>query len=439
MADAAREIALGILARARTERTHASDLMQQAFRATRLGPRQRRDVAEGVYAVLRTQRLLDWALARVAGPGAKALEGTRRDLGRWLASAVLAGAVTPAAARAELAGYDWAGLAAAVAAAGEIADVRERLAVTESLPDWLAARLLAELGADGAAATRLAHALNQRAPMIVRVNRVKTTREALLTRLAAESVEARATSLAPDGIELMTRVNAFGLASFTAGDFEVQDEGSQLVAELVAPPPRGVVVDACAGAGGKTLHLAALLGNKGRVVAFDVPPQAERKLEELRRRARRAGLSNVEALEVPVNGALPPAAAKLIGRADRVLCDAPCSGLGVLRRNPEARWRLTEADLERLPGLQGSILDRFAPLVAVGGRLIYATCTITRSENDDVVAAFLARSPGFVPMAAKEILGSARALAIGDGQSLRVAPHTHGTDGFFATVLRRTS
>jgi len=437
LADAARDIALGILARARTERTHASDLMQQAFRATRLGPRQRRDVAEGVYAVLRAQRLLDWALARVAGPGAKALDGTRRDLGRWLASGVLAGAVSPAAARAELGGYDWAGLAAAVAAAGDIPDVRERLAVTESLPDWLAARLLAECGAEAAAA--LAHALNQRAPMIVRCNRVKTTREALLTRLAAEGVEARATSLAPDGIELMTRVNAFGLASFTAGDFEVQDEGSQLVAELVAPPPRGVVVDACAGAGGKTLHLAALLGNKGRVIAFDVPPQAERKLEELRRRARRAGLSNVEALEVPVNGALPPAAAKLVGRADRVLCDAPCSGLGVLRRNPEARWRLTEADLARLPGLQGSILDRFAPLVAIGGRLIYATCTITRSENDDVVAAFLARTPGFVAMAAKEILGTPRALAIGDGQALRVAPHTHGTDGFFATVLRRTS
>jgi len=209
----------------------------------------------------------------------------------------------------------------------------------------------------------------------------------------------------------------------------VMDEGSQLVAELVAPPPGGRVLDACAGAGGKTLALGALLAGKGRVLALDTDGK---KLEELRRRARRAGLTNVEARPIKEG----PLGIK--GQFDRVLVDAPCSGLGTLRRNPEARWRLTPADLDELPARQRAILERYAPLVAPGGRLVYATCTVDAAENDAVVDAFVRAHPDFTPVPAKEILGRARALELGDGERLRLLPHVHGTDGFFAAVLRRT-
>jgi 16S rRNA (cytosine967-C5)-methyltransferase len=202
----------------------------------------------------------------------------------------------------------------------------------------------------------------------------------------------------------------------------------------VAPPPRGAVLDACAGAGGKTLALGARLANRGRLIALDV---SERKLEELKERARRAGLTNVQALladdffarREKEGGALP--------LFDRVLCDAPCSGLGVLRRHPETRWRLQPAELDELPRTQRAILERYAPLVAPGGRLIYATCTVTAAENDEVVDPFLAAHPSFEEAPAKEILGSERALAIGDGRRLRLLPHLHDTDGFFAAVMRR--
>jgi 16S rRNA (cytosine967-C5)-methyltransferase len=160
-----------------------------------------------------------------------------------------------------------------------------------------------------------------------------------------------------------------------------------------------------------------------------------RKLEELRRRARRAGLSNVVAREIQP-GKPPPAEARA-GAWDRVLVDAPCSGLGTLRRNPEARWRLTAKDLDRFPPLQLSLMVDYAPLVAVGGRLIYATCTVLNAENERVVERFLSERPDFVPMPLKEIFGKPRAEQVGDGINLRLWPHKHDTDGFFAAVLRR--
>jgi 16S rRNA (cytosine967-C5)-methyltransferase len=233
------------------------------------------------------------------------------------------------------------------------------------------------------------------------------------------------------GLVFETRVNAFGLSAFRDGLFEVMDEGSQLVAEAVAPPPRGRVVDACAGAGGKTLALAALLDGQGSILALD---SNGKKLEELRRRARRAGLSNVAAREV--RGSEWPSEARL-GGWDRVLVDAPCSGMGTLRRNPEARWRLDGKTVDGFPAQQLSLMVTYAPLVAPGGRLIYATCTVTRQENEGVVERFLAERPDFVLMPLKDIWGKARAGRVGDGSFLKVFPHRHGTDGFFAAVLRR--
>ena len=225
----------------------------------------------------------------------------------------------------------------------------------------------------------------------------------------------------------------FGLPAFKEGLFEVQDEASQLVAEVTAPPPRGLVIDACAGAGGKTLALGALLENRGRLLALDVDPK---KLEELSRRARRAGLSNHRALEVDAT-AYPDEVEALRGRADRVLVDAPCSGIGALRRNPEARWRLSEDDIPRLAGEQLGIARRAMSLVAPGGRLVYATCTVLRQENEAVVDQLLA--PGWEVMRVAEIWGSERAAAVTDpsGTYLKLRPDRHDTDGFFAAILYR--
>jgi len=309
-----------------------------------------------------------------------------------------------------------------------IADPIERLAVGESLPDFLARAVADERGLDDARA--LFAAMNRRAPLTVRANRLKNARDELAARLAKEGIGSQPpSSPAPDALVLDTHKNAYGLAAFKEGRFELQDAGSQLIAEAVAPPPRGLVLDACAGAGGKTLALGALLENRGRLWACDVSP---RKLDELRERARRAGLTNARAVT-----AGDPALAPLEGRCDRVLVDAPCSGVGVLRRNPETRWRLAPGDLDELPRVQRQILDEYARYVAPGGRLIYATCTVLAAENDALVAAFLAARADFEDVPLKEIFGSERAHAVGDGRRLRLLPHQHDTDGFYAAILRR--
>jgi 16S rRNA (cytosine967-C5)-methyltransferase len=322
---------------------------------------------------------------------------------------------------------DLATVAADDAGLGQSAGL-EREALRLSYPTWMMDRLVTDLGEADALA--LAAAMNDRAPLTVRSNGIKVSREELVTRLAEEGVVARPTEFSPTGLLFETRVNAFGLSAFRDGLFEVMDEGSQLVAEAVAPPPGGRVVDACAGAGGKTLALAALLDGQGRILALD---SNGKKLEELRRRARRAGLTNVTAREV--RGPGMPAEAKL-GAWDRVLVDAPCSGLGTLRRNPEARWRLNPKTVDGFPAQQLALMVTYAPLVAPGGRLVYATCTVLRQENESVVERFLAERPDFVLMPIKEIWGKERALRLGDGTYLKVFPHRHGSDGFFAGVLR---
>jgi 16S rRNA (cytosine967-C5)-methyltransferase len=428
-----RRAILSLAARARADWGFASTILATGFREARFGQTERRLVAEAVYGQIRLHRRIDHALAFGLRPTGRTLEELppgERDLARHLAWLVIAGGAAPAEAVAAAPGRVAPAIRAlerepqALAAIG---DPQRRLAVELSYPDWIVARFIAELGLEEA--TRLCAEMNGRAPLTVRANTVRVSREELAGRLAEEGVETTPTPLAPHGLRFSRHVNAFGLDAFREGLFEVQDEGSQLVAEACAPPPRGLVVDACAGAGGKTLALAALAGGKGRVVALDVDG---RKLEELRRRARRAGLTNVQAREPG-----PEASYGLGGRADRVLCDAPCSGLGVLRRNPEARWRLTPDAVAELPTRQLAILEQYAGLCAPGGRLVYATCTVLRAENDDVVDAFLAAHPEFERVLLKEILGAARALAIGDGTSLRLLPHRHGTDGFFTAALRR--
>jgi 16S rRNA (cytosine967-C5)-methyltransferase len=324
----------------------------------------------------------------------------------------------------------------------------QRLGIAYSVPDWLVERLERELGAD-AVEPALAR-MNAVPPRVARINTLRATREDAIEALAAEGLVARPTEHALAGVVLEGRRAPFRTAAFARGDFELQDEASQLVTDLVAPPPRSRVVDACAGAGGKTLALAAALGNKGSVVALDA---SEEKLQELRRRVRRAGADNVQAIAVDLldeaavaalaNGAGAPAA--------RVLLDAPCSGLGAIRRNPEARWRLIPADLERLVDVQARLADAAATLVAPHGRLIYATCSFLPSEGEAAIARFLAAHEDFVAVTARDVLGRARSepVATADGRhlctwrfdavALSAVPPSAGAgmDGFFASVVRR--
>jgi 16S rRNA (cytosine967-C5)-methyltransferase len=458
LSGSARALALEIAAEARSEWGYASELIARAFRANRhLGSSDRRNVAETVYGLIRQDRRLDAIVDEMLRPASagsggstdRALSPVARDELKLLVYELRSG-LPPAAVKADvrrLATSAALDLGAPAAGGPPALDVEralgddaglgarvgiEREAVRLSYPTWLLERLTTDRGLPAALA--LAEAMNRRAPMAIRVNSARTSPPALIAALGEENVSARAGALAPSALVLETRVNAFALSAFKDGLFEVMDEGSQLVAELVAPPPGGRVLDACAGAGGKTLALGAALGGKGRVLALDVDGK---KLEELRRRSRRAGLTNVSARQV-TGGALPSEARP--AGWDRVLVDAPCSGLGTLRRNPEARWRLTPAEVAGFPARQIALLTTYAPLVAVGGRLIYATCSVLAEENEAVVARFLAERDDFVVMSVKEIWGRARAealgVAAGDG-SLRLDPQHHDTDGFFAAVLRR--
>jgi 16S rRNA (cytosine967-C5)-methyltransferase len=397
-------------------------------RESRLYANERRAVAEAVYGMVRSRRRIDWALAGRARP---ADHGAR--YAAWLAEQ---GGMDPKAAARRLGVNPTIlepipGMGAALA---QIADPVERLAIGESLPTWIADRFIAELGLDEARA--LARAMNQRAPLTVRANTIRGTRDELRERLKREGVAATPTTYSPWGLVLDGHSNAFALPSFREGLFEIQDEGSQLIALAVGARPGNKVVDACAGAGGKTLALAMEMRNRGEVAALDVD---EGRLEEARRRARRDGVHNVRTKVVPADPAEADAAVAPLGGADRVLVDAPCSGLGTLRRKPDARWRLKPADPERFAALQLSLALRYAALVKPGGRFVYATCAIGRTENDEVAERVVREVPGLVPLPATEALGPELAGALGaDGHVVKLYPHRHGTDGFFVACFKRS-
>jgi len=288
-----------------------------------------------------------------------------------------------------------------------------------SLPDWLAGELVAAAGPEAEA---LAAALCRPGPIFLRVNELKATRPALAARLLAEGVATRPGRLAETCLEVAgPRLNLLGLPAWRDGWLEVQDEGSQLLAAALGARPGEVVLDRCAGAGGKALALAAAVGATGRVHCCDLDGG---RLDRLEARAARAGAAGL----VVRHGAAPPAGLTV----DRALVDAPCSELGPLRRGPDLRWRLDPAAFAPLPALQGRLLAEAAACVRPGGRLLYATCTFRREEDEAVAAAFEAAHLGWrrvAPSVPPETLGA-------DG-ALRLLPHRHGTDGFFAVAWDR--
>ena len=402
----------------------ADRALERALRRERgLWAQERRAVADAVYGIVRWQGQLD------------ALLGGRPSLAeRYAAWLARFGGIAPAdaARRLAVAPARLAGLEGADERIAAVADPVDRLSLAASLPRWIAERFAAQLGLEEARA--LAGAMNERAPLAVRANLLAGDREDLRGRLAGEGVRSEPTRFSPWGLVLDGRENAFALGSFREGRFEIQDEGSQLIALACGARPGHTVVDACAGAGGNSLALAAEMRNKGSLHALD--PDAER-LDEARRRARRAGVHNLRSRSIAAGVEAEAEVADLAGKADVVLVDAPCSGLGTLRRKPDARWRLAPDDPARFAALQRELVRRFAALVRPGGRLVYATCSVGPTENDEV-ADFAAREAGLVPAPIGPLLGEERARALGAGESrLTLLPHRHGTDGFFVAVFAK--
>lgn len=305
------------------------------------------------------------------------------------------------------------------------------LAVQADVRDWLWEKLVAQYGE--AEALTIARSMHEQATLDLRVNTIKGTREDVMAKFIAENTSGETnigpTPFSPIGIRMPLRLNISRHVLFTDGKIEVQDEGSQLLAHLVAPKRGQMVADFCAGAGGKTLAMGALMRNTGRLYAFDV---SEKRLNNLGKRLKRSGLSNLNAQVI--SSETDPKLKRLNGKFDRVLVDAPCSGLGTLRRNPDLKWRQMPEDLAELVVKQAAILNRAAKLTKAGGRLIYATCSLLRDENEAIAEAFLAAHPDFVLLNASDILKQQH-IEIDTGEYLRLLPHTHQTDGFFAAVF----
>jgi 16S rRNA (cytosine967-C5)-methyltransferase len=394
----------------------ADAVVSAFFRKHReLGPRERHTLAETAYAVLR-ERLKYQHLAQ---SGTGALERRLAMLAWQGSDTYLRGALSPQE-------WDWLGRCRGV----DVKTLPDKL--RHNLPDWLASALQQQLGDEF---WPLVASLSQSAPLDLRVNLLKAKRDDVLAALQAAGIDAAPTPYSPWGIRVPGKPALNKLELFTRGDVEVQDEGSQLLALLTEAKRSEMVVDFCAGAGGKTLALGAMMRNTGRLYAFDV---SAHRLDALKPRLARSGLSNV--YPAAIANERDDRVKRLAGKIDRVLVDAPCSGLGTLRRNPDLKWRQSPQAVDELRAKQAAILHSAARLVKAGGRLVYATCSLLAAENEDITAAFTAEHGDFERVDAADVLSrqqvSDAARLVHDG-ALRLWPHRHGTDGFFAAVWQR--
>jgi len=399
----------------------ADAVLGSFFRNNReLGTKDRAFVAESVYGVLRRKRLLSYLadgddprkllvawLVRVQGMSLRDLEDTLNTQQKEWAQEIKAKNTDNLS-----------------------------LAIQADMPDWLWEKLSAQYGDEQA--LTIARSMQQQAMMDLRVNTIKATREDVLAKFISENTQLNQdtilpTPLSPTGIRLPQRLNISRHILFTEGKVEVQDEGSQLLAHLVAPRRGEMIADLCAGAGGKTLAMGALMRNTGRLYAFDI---SEKRLTNLGQRLKRSGLSNLHSQLI--SSEQDAKLKRLNGKFNRVLVDAPCSGLGTLRRNPDLKWRQTPQDVLELSGKQMSILARAAKLVKAGGRLIYATCSLLSDENEAIAEAFLAAHPDFKLIPANEVLAQQQ-IPVDTGAYLKLLPHLHQTDGFFAAVFEKAA
>lgn len=393
----------------------ADTLVSTYFRANdKLGHRERGVLAETVFAILR--RKLEFGQHAVSGTGSQ-----ERRL------ALLGLAFTRGIASVELVATPEE--AAWLEHVGQIDPASLSPRVRTNLPEWLYDRLAGRF--DATELESLAAALNQPAPLDCRVNLIKANRDDVLAKLREDGFSAEPTPLAPNGIRLSGKPALQKHPLFMSGAIEVQDEGSQLLCQLVAPRRGEMIVDFCAGAGGKTLAIGAQMRSTGRLYAFDV---SEKRLAKLKPRLARSGLSNV--YPVMIDSENDSKIKRLAGKIDRVLVDAPCSGLGTLRRNPDLKWRQSPQSVAELTQKQTSILASAARLVKPGGRLVYATCSLLTEENGAIAEAFAAAHPDFVLLPANELLASQK-IGLDTGKYLELLPNRNATDGFFAAVFER--
>lgn len=462
-ANPGRRLALKVLREVDEDGAFLNLALDQALERSRLGSSDRSLATELAYGVVRWRGRLDWVLDRLSSRPVRELPGFIRNILRMgLYQLLFLERIPPHAAVAEAVAlaheFGHRGTAALVNAVLRQAarrgrevplpepepDPVRRIAVEWSHPEWLVRRWLERWGPEKTSA--LCAVDNEAAPVTLRTNLLRTTREDLLARLRAEGATAGPGRFFPEAVVYGGPQPLRELESYRAGLFTVQDEAAMAPARAVRPQPGWLVVDACAGVGGKSTHLAELMGDRGRIVACDL---FEHKLRLLERTAERLGLKSIEARVLDAR-TLPTG--DLAGKADAVLVDAPCSGLGVLRRRPDLRWRMRENDLVELARLQREILTAAAGCVRPGGVIVYATCTLEREENEEVVEGFLASNLEFVvddAFAAAGLDPAVEGLDIGGptvqscpgrrerGGSLVFTPRSRGPDGFYVCRLVR--
>jgi 16S rRNA (cytosine967-C5)-methyltransferase len=398
---------------------HPADaIVSRYFREHRsLGPRERATLAETAYAVLRKKLLFEHFAGSGSGPRERRL-------------AILGFAGPRDFLKSALNEQEKAWLDQCDAVDPSTLSERHR----HNMPEWLVEPLKAQLGGDF---WPLVEALNQPAPLDLRVNALTDKRDDVRRELQLAGIPSRPTPFSPWGLRVDGKPALTKLDAFARGAIEVQDEGSQLLA-LLADARRGqMVVDFCAGAGGKTLALGAAMRNTGRLYAFDV---SAHRLDNLKPRLARSKLSNVHPAAIAHER--DERVKRLAGKIDRVIVDAPCSGLGTLRRNPDLKWRQSPQALAELTAKQGAILESAARLLKPGGRIVYATCSLLRAENEDIATAFSAAHPAFQRLSVRELLENAKVdaaakLCSDDGLDLRLWPHRHATDGFYAAAWEK--
>jgi len=377
----------------------------------RLGGRERGAIAECVYAVLRNKAFF----TDFAGAGATMRRLTLLGMAEAIGAESLGGLTEDE-----------------TAFLTRIKEIDRSLLPPKklaNLPDWLYDKFVAQYGEEETLA--LAAVLNMPAPLDLRVNSLKADRDKVIAELATAPIAAEPTPYSALGLRIWKKPALQNLPLFKEGAIEVQDEGSQVLAQLLGARRGEMVVDFCAGAGGKTLAIGAIMRNTGRLYAFDV---SEKRLTKLKPRLARSGLSNVH--PVVIAHERDAKVKRLAGKIDRVLVDAPCSGMGTLRRNPDVKWRQQPEGIAELTQKQAAILDGAARLVKFGGRLVYATCSLLDEENDGIVQGFLASHPDFELVPMHKVLAEQR-IPLDMGDTLKMLPHKHGTDGFFAAVLER--
>jgi 16S rRNA (cytosine967-C5)-methyltransferase len=447
-----RRISLSVLDRLDESHAFPEQLLRKAFEQEPQIIRKDRALAtELVFGVLRWRGRLDWVISRLSNTPVHKIDASILNIirlslyqilfhSRIPPSAAVNDSVEMAKAKAPLWVVRFVNglLRSAVRTAKEIPlpdyadDPVEAIAVRESHPLWLVQRWVERLGVEET--KYLCMANNQVPPLTVRANTLKVDREILLSALEDYAREISATRFAPDGVSLRGLKHAVGdIPSFKDGWFQAQDEAAQLITHLLGPRPGETVLDACAGLGGKTGHIAQLMKNRGKIKAVE---KQSWKLDQLKASMVRLGISVVTPWHRDLSESFP---ADQFGTYDRVLLDAPCSGLGVLRRNPDAKWKKTEADLTRLTADQARFLGSLAPLVKRGGRLVYCVCSLEPEEGDYVVKDFLKNQAQFVIDHEPVGLSDVDERLMDSSGCFRSLPHEHNMDGFFAVRLKRTA